>query len=75
MARKLFAVVFMLALFCIAPVPVLDHASALSSAPQVAAPLFTTPAPSFGASCTQHVCNICANSGLACDPIPYCHCD
>lgn len=28
-----------------------------------------------GAACTAHVCNICAESGLACVSTPYCHCE
>ncbi|HEX4961604.1 MAG TPA: hypothetical protein VF173_12245 [Thermoanaerobaculia bacterium] len=28
-----------------------------------------------GATCTAHVCAICAASGLACFPNPHCHCE
>ncbi len=79
MLRKLFAATFVLVLACLTPVTVANHAAALQSA--VASPLHLAPAfsplhpPTTGRSCTQHVCNICAQSGLACDPVPYCHCD
>ncbi|HSS50317.1 MAG TPA: hypothetical protein VLX28_15375 [Thermoanaerobaculia bacterium] len=35
----------------------------------------TAQAANAGAACTAHVCNICAQSGLACVPLPHCHCE
>jgi hypothetical protein len=34
-----------------------------------------TAATQVGAACSAHVCNICAQSGLACFSKPYCHCE
>lgn len=78
MIRRILATAFVLALFLLAPISVVDqavvaHAAAAGLAPPNASPLF--PAISVDRSCSAHVCNICAQQGLACDPIPFCHCD
>ena len=78
MIRRRLAPAFVLALFFLAPISVVDQAVAAHAAAAVPAPPATTPlfaATGLGASCTAHVCYICAQQGLVCNPIPHCHCE
>jgi hypothetical protein len=73
MVRKMFALGFVLALSCLAQFSLSHQAAALSSSAAATSMLLGAD-PQATAACTQHVCAICVNSGLACTPIPYCHC-
>jgi len=53
-----------------APVPAL----AFGPAALPLSPAATSPLPEPAATCSQHVCNLCVQSGGYCTNIPYCHC-
>jgi hypothetical protein len=74
MNRRMIAVAFVVALLCIAPVSVMDQALASHAAATASAPPLLSPLIPPARSCTQHVCYICAQAGMACTSIPYCHC-
>ncbi|HSS78774.1 MAG TPA: hypothetical protein VLV54_18790 [Thermoanaerobaculia bacterium] len=73
MVRKMLATAFVLALSCLAQVSITRQAAALSRS-QASTSILLSADPVAAAACTKHVCDICVASGLACTPIPYCHC-